>query len=78
MAEPLLTPLEVTTAVRLPPARGLVVNVTVSEVAVAAETTPTALLFRTTELFVGVVSNPKPLIVMLVALAVRLEVLIVG
>ena len=41
-AAPLLTLLVVTTAVRLPAVAGLVKNVTVSEVAVAAVTVPTA------------------------------------
>lgn len=77
-AEPLLTPLVVVTAVRLPPARGLVVSVTVSEVAVAAETTPTALLLKTIVLREAVVSNPKPLIVIKDALAAKLDVFVVG
>ena len=78
IAEPLLTPLDVTTAVKLPPARGLVVNVTVNEVAVAAEMTPTALLLKTTVLRDAVVSKPKPLIVMEDALATKLDVLVLG
>lgn len=43
IADPLLTLLVVTTAVKLPPTLGRVVNVTVNEVAVAAVTIPTAL-----------------------------------
>lgn len=78
IAEPLLTPLDVMTEVRLPPARGLVVNVTVREVAVEAETTPTALLLKAIVLREAVVSNPKPLIVMEVALATIFDVFVVG
>ncbi len=50
----------VTTAVKLPTAVGLVPKVTVSEVAVADVTVPTAPLFRTTELFASVVLKPNP------------------
>ena len=50
VAVPLPTPLTVTIAVRLPADVGLVENVTVSEVAVAAVTVPTAPLLKTTEL----------------------------
>src|SRR5437868_7950237 len=68
-AAPLLTPLVVTTAVRLPAVAGLVLNVTVSEVVVAAVTVPTAPSLNVTVLFAAVGSNPKPLIVTVVALA---------
>ena len=49
IAVPLNTPLEATIAVRLP-ALGLVVNETVSDVAVAAVTVPTAPLLKVTVL----------------------------
>ena len=63
-AVPLLTPSVVTTAVRLPAVGGLVENVTVSEVAVAAVTVPTAPSLKMTVLLAAVVSKPKPLMVM--------------
>ena len=66
----------VTTAVRLPSAVGLVENVTVSDVAVAAVTVPTAPLLNTTVLLPAVGSKPKPLMVSVVALAARLVVLL--
>ena len=56
---------------------GLVENVTVSEVAVAAVTVPTAPLLKTTVLLAAVGSKPKPLMVIVVALAARLAVLLV-
>lgn len=65
-AEPLLIPFVVTIAVRLP-AAGLVENVTVNEVAVAALTVPTAPLLKTTRLLAGVVLKPVPAIVIVVA-----------
>ena len=65
-AVPLLTLSVVTTAVRLPAVVGLVENVTVSEVAVAAVTVPTAPLLKTTVLLAAVVSKPKPLMVSVV------------
>src|SRR5260370_28514528 len=68
-AAPLLTPLVVTTAVRLPAVAGLVLNVTVSDVAVAAVTVPTAPSLNVTVLFAAVGSKPKPLIVTVGALA---------
>ncbi len=69
-AVPLLTPLVVTTAVKLPATVGLVVKSTVSEVVVAALTVPTAPLLMTTTLLPGVVAlKPKPLMVTEVALA---------
>src|ERR1700719_2132466 len=76
-AAPLLTPSVVTTAVRLPAVVGLVEKVTVSEVAVAAVTAPTAPLLKTIVLLPGVVSKPEPLIVTMAALAARLAVLLV-
>lgn len=50
-AAPLLTPLDVTTAVKLPAVAGLVLNVTVKDVEVAAVTVPTAPLLNVTVLF---------------------------
>lgn len=73
-AVPLLTPLVVTTAVKLPAVAGLVENVTVSTVAVAAVTVPTALLLKTTVLLPAMVSKPKPLIVTVDAFAARFVV----
>lgn len=61
-ALPLATPLVVTTAVKLPAVVGLVLNVTVIEVADALVTAPTAPLLNTTVLLPGVVSKPVPLI----------------
>ncbi len=71
MAAPLLTPLVVTTADSTPAAVGFVLNVTVSEVAVAAVTDPTAPLLNVTLLLLAVVSNPEPLIVTRAAFAAR-------
>lgn len=50
MAVPLLTPLVVTTAERLPATNGFVVKSTVNDVLVAALTVPTAPLLKTTVL----------------------------
>ena len=61
-AAPLLTEFDVTIAVRLPAAVGSVVNVTVSEVAVAEVTTPSAPLLKITVLFDTIGSKPDPLI----------------
>lgn len=74
---PLLALLVVTTAVRISAAAGLVLNVTVNDVAVAAVTVPTAPSLKTTVLLPAVVSNPEPLIVRVVALAKRSLVLLV-
>jgi hypothetical protein len=76
-AAPLIRLLVVTTAVRLPAILGFVENVTVSDVAVAAVTVPIAPLLKTTVLFAGVVSKPKPLMVIVFALAARLVVSLV-
>lgn len=73
---PLLTPLRVTIAVK-GPADGAVENVTVSAVAVAAVTLPTAPLLNATALFPGVVSKPNPLITNVVAVNAKLVVLLV-
>ena len=56
----------------LPTVVGLVEKLTVSEVAVAEVTVPTAPLLKTTVLLPGVVSKPKPAMVSVVALAARL------
>lgn len=74
---PLLTLLEVTTAVKLPAVVGFVENVTVSDVALAVVTVPAAPLFNATVLFAAVVSKPNPAIVTVNALAERLVVLLV-
>lgn len=50
----------VTTAVKFPTAVGLVPNVTVSEVAVAAMTVPIAPLLKTTVLLAAIGSNANP------------------
>jgi hypothetical protein len=76
-AEPLLVLFDVTTAVKLPAAVGFVENVTVSEVAVAEVTVPTAPLLKVTEFREAVRSNPDPLIVTVVALAAKFTVLLV-
>ena len=78
-AVPLLAPLVVTTAVRLPALVGFTENVTVSEVAVAAVTLPTAPSLKTTELLwpLLVASKPVPAMEIVVALAARLALLAV-
>ncbi len=76
-AAPLVTPLDVTTAVKLPAVVGLVVNVTVNEVAVAAVTVPAAPLLKETLLFAAVGLKALPAMVMVDALAARLDVLLV-
>lgn len=63
-----------TTAVRLPADVGLVENVTVNEVAVAAETVPTAPLLKVTVLLAAVVLKPVPAIVIVAELAARFDV----
>ena len=67
----------VTTAVKLPAELGPVLSVTVIEVALAAVTDPTALLLKTTVLLPAVESNPKPLLITVVALAAKLTVRLV-
>jgi hypothetical protein len=74
---PLLALLEVTTTVRSPAASGFVENVTVSDVAVAAVTFPTAPLLKTTLVFAALVSNPKPSMVMVSTLASKSLALVV-
>ncbi len=76
-AVPLLMLFVVTTAVRLPAVVGLVDRVTVRDVVVAAVTVPTAPLFSVTVLRLAMGSNPRPEIVKVVAVAARLEVLLV-
>jgi hypothetical protein len=76
-AVPLLRPLVVTMAVKLPAEVGAVVRFTVSVVAVAAVTVPTAPLLKTTVLLAAVVENPVPVIVMLLAFATRRAVVFV-
>lgn len=76
-AEPLFSPLDVTMAVKLPAVVGFLEKVTVSDVAVAAVTLPIAPLLKTTELFAGVGSKPKPSITMVLALAAIASSLVV-
>ena len=73
-AEPLVRLLVVTTAVKLPADVGLVVSETVSKVAVAAVTVPTAPLLNVTVLWLAVESKPNPAIVIELALAARFVV----
>ena len=75
--EPLLAPLVVTTAVRLPPELGGVVKFILNWVAVALATEPTAPLLKVTELLAAVVSNPVPAMVIVLVLINRLVVLVV-
>src|SRR5580704_5611109 len=77
IAVPLLTLSVVTTAVRGPAVVGLVENVTVSEVAVAVVTLPTAPSLNTTVSWAAVVSKARPVMVTVVAVAVRLAGLVV-
>ena len=72
---PLLTVSVVTAAVRLPAVMGIVENVTVREVALAAVTLPTAPSLKATVSLAMFVSKPKPPMVMLAALAARFAVL---
>lgn len=74
---PLETEFVATNAVKLPTAVGLVVNVTVRRVAVAAVTLPSASLLNVTTFRDAVVSNPKPLISTVDALNPMLVVLLV-
>ena len=69
--------MEVTIAVRLPAEVGPVESVTVNKVGVALATVPTAPLLNTTVLLAAVGSNPKPTMVMVVALAAKFVVLLV-
>lgn len=76
-AVPLLRPLVVTMAVKLPAEVGAVVRFTVSVVAVAAATVPTAPLLKTTMLLAAVVENPVPVIIILLVFAARRAVVFV-
>lgn len=67
----------VTIAVKLPADVGLVDSVTVSDVAVAAVTVPTAPLLNVTALLAAVVLKPVPAIVTVEAFAARLVVALV-
>lgn len=73
-AAPLVTPPDVTMAVKLPAVVGLVVNVTVNAVDVAAVTVPTAPLLKETVLFAAVVLKPVPVIVTVDASAAKFDV----
>ena len=70
---PLLEPLDVTTAVKLPTDGG-VLKVTVNWVAVALVTVPVPLL-KVTVLLAAVVSKPEPVMISVVAVTARLLVL---
>ena len=75
-----LAPSVVTTAINCPVAAGGVLNVTVSEVAVAAVTVPTGVVEPSVNVTVSlpaVGSKPWPLMVSVVASAARLAVLLV-
>ena len=69
--------LAVTTAVKLPAARGFLENVTVRDVADADVTVPIALLLKSTMLFAAVGSKPNPVKVTVLALEDRFVVLLV-
>lgn len=73
---PLLLEFVVTTAVKLP-AIGFVPSVTVSEVAVAEVTVPTAPLLKTTVLFAATGANANPLMTTVVAVVDNVLALIV-
>ena len=74
-AVPLLIPLVVITAVRLPVFTGLVEKVTTRAVAVAEVTVPTAPLLNTIVLLPATGLKPKPLIKIVEAVRAKLEVL---
>ena len=76
-AEPLATLLTVTIAVRFPTAVGLVVRVTVSDVAVAAATVPTAPLLNKTVFKLAVALKPAPAMTIVAALIGKPVVLLV-
>jgi hypothetical protein len=76
-AVPLPRVLVVTTAVRSPAVVGEVESVIVNKVSVAVVTVPIASLLKTTVLFRGTGSNPKPEIVIVVALAAMFTLLVV-
>lgn len=72
-----MTLLLVTIAVNATGDVGFVLNVTVSDVVVAAVTVPTAPLLKTTVLLAAAVSKPNPLMESVVSSASRLAVLLV-
>ncbi len=74
-AVPLLVPLVVITAVKLPVFTGLVEKVTTRAVAVAEVTVPTAPLLNTTVLLPATGLKPKPFIRTVEAVRARLDVL---
>jgi hypothetical protein len=76
-AAPLDSEFDTTTAVSDPASVGFVVNVTVSDVADAEVTVPSAPLFRVTMLLAATESNPSPLMVTVVAFAATVVVLLV-
>lgn len=76
-AAPLFREFVVTIAVRLPRAAGFVENVTVSLVAVAVVTVPTAPLLKTTVFREATGSNPKPSIITVAELIPKAAVLAV-
>jgi hypothetical protein len=76
-AEPLESEFDSTTTVSDPAAVGLVVKVTVSDVADADVTVPSAPLLKVTVLLAAIESNPDPLMVTDVALAATVVVLLV-
>lgn len=76
-AEPEVTLLLVTMAVKLPIEVGLVEKVTMSEVAVAVVTVPTAPLLKVTVLLAATVSKPVPAMVIVEAFAPKAAVLLV-
>lgn len=76
-AEPLTTEFVVTVAVRLPTVVGLVLNVTVSRVAVALVTVPMAPLLNATTFREAIGSKPTPLISRVDALIPTFAVLVV-
>ena len=72
-----MPPSVVTIALRFPRVLGRVVKVTVNWVEVAAVTVPKVPRLNATALLLAVVSNPEPLIVIVVALIGRFAVLAV-
>lgn len=74
-AVPLATPPEVMIAVKLPVLTGFVENVTVSDVAEALVTVPTAPLLKTTVLLASTALKPNPVMTTVDAVRARLVVL---
>ncbi len=73
--EPLLMPLDVTVADKLTAAGRREVSETVSDVALAVVTVPTAPLSKVTVLLAAIASKPKPAMTILLAVAARSAVL---